>query len=52
MRKRRKAEIAEGERLLLRIMATAMDQENITLLLTLKNAIVALNAYNSVPNQP
>jgi hypothetical protein len=33
-------------------MATATDQENITLLLTLKNAMVAANALNNVRNLP
>jgi hypothetical protein len=37
-----------GDGLLLRIMATAMGQVNITLLLTLKNAMVAANAWSSV----
>jgi hypothetical protein len=33
-------------------MATATDQENITSLLTLKNATVAANALNNVRNPP
>jgi hypothetical protein len=38
--------------LLSRIMATATDQENITSLLTLKNAMAAANAWNSAHNLP
>jgi hypothetical protein len=37
-----------GDGLLLRIMATATAQVNITLLLTLKNAMAAANAWSSV----
>ena len=45
MRKRIKVKITERvDELLSHIMATATDQENITLLLTLKNALVAPNA--------
>jgi hypothetical protein len=37
-----------ADELLSRIMGTAMDQANITLLLTLKNAMAAANAWSSV----
>jgi hypothetical protein len=33
-------------------MATATDQENITSLLTLKNATAVANAWNNVRNPP
>jgi hypothetical protein len=44
MRNRKKVKTTRTDALSSRIMATAMDQVNITLLLTLKNALVAPNA--------
>jgi hypothetical protein len=38
--------------LLLRIMVTAMDQENITSLLTLENAMAAANVWSSARSLP
>ena len=52
MRNRKKVKTARADDLLLRIMATAMDRENITSLLTLKNVMVAANAWNNVHNLP
>ena len=52
MRKRIKVKIGEGDEPLLRIMATVTGQANITLLLTLRNALVVPNAQCSVRSPP
>jgi len=52
MRNRRKVRKMRADDLLLRIMATATDQANITSLLTLKNAMAVANAWNNVRNLP
>ena len=53
MKKRTKAKMTDGvDELLLRITAIATDQGSTTLLLTLKNALVAPNAQCNVRNPP
>ena len=52
MRNRKKVKKTRTDELLSRIMATATDQESITSLLTLKNAMAVANAWNNVRNLP
>jgi hypothetical protein len=52
MKNRKKVKTTRTDELLSRITATATDRENITSSLTLKNAMVAVNAWNSVRNPP
>jgi hypothetical protein len=52
MRKRIRVKITESDEPLLRIMATATDQANTTLLLTRKNALAVPNAQCNVRNPP